>query len=67
MNKNIIDIKKVIKKVDLSAVTIWRMERRGEFPSRIKIGHRRVGWVESELDEWLTDRPRVHKRINTPP
>lgn len=36
-----------------------RLEKRGEFPKRVKLGPRAVGWLESELDAWLADRHRV--------
>jgi prophage regulatory protein len=40
----------------LSPVTIWRMERRGEFPRRIKIGAKRIAWSGKEVRGWLADR-----------
>jgi prophage regulatory protein len=42
--------------VPLSDPTIWRMERRGEFPRRILIGQRRVAWRRSEIESWLERR-----------
>lgn len=36
--------------------TLWRWERDGLFPKRIKIGKRAVAWVESEIEEWLNSR-----------
>ncbi|MBP2229636.1 prophage regulatory protein [Azospirillum agricola] len=33
-----------------------RLEAKGEFPRRVKIGARSVGWVESEIDEWIATR-----------
>jgi prophage regulatory protein len=32
---------------------IDRLERDGKFPKRVPIGERRVGWVESEIDEYV--------------
>jgi len=37
----------------LSRTTITRLEERGEFPRRIKIGKARVVWKISEIDAWL--------------
>jgi prophage regulatory protein len=51
--------KEVEAKTSLSRVTIWRMEQRGEFPQRVQISLNRVGWIESEVDEWMQARPRV--------
>jgi prophage regulatory protein len=42
--------------VPLSVTTIWRMERRGEFPRRISISEKRVAWRRSEIEAWLEKR-----------
>ena len=41
----------------LNSVTRWRMEKRGEFPARRRISTNRVGWLQSELREWMESRP----------
>lgn len=46
----------VLERVGVTAVTIWRWEQLGLFPQRRKIGPRLVGWVESELIEWCTQK-----------
>ncbi len=48
--------KEVSKLSGLSRVTIWRMQREGEFPLRRQIGRRRVGWLKSEVEEWMRTR-----------
>ena len=35
---------------------IARLERAGLFPKRVPLGPNRVGWVESEVREWLETR-----------
>ena len=35
---------------------IARLEQAGQFPKRIKLGTNRVGWLESEVDDWLQGR-----------
>jgi predicted DNA-binding transcriptional regulator AlpA len=45
----------------LHPATRWRLERRGLFPRRIKIGdpnavNGRVAWSRLEFEAWLTDR-----------
>ncbi len=39
-----------------SRTTLWRHEREGLFPRRVKIGKARVGWLESEVREWIAAR-----------
>jgi prophage regulatory protein len=35
---------------------IYRLEAENSFPGRVKIGSRAVGWVESEIAQWVADR-----------
>ena len=36
--------------------SIYFMINRGEFPKGRKIGARAVGWMESDIDVWLSGR-----------
>jgi prophage regulatory protein len=45
--------------VKLSHPTIWRLEKLGKFPARVKLGDRAVGWYSNEIDEWIKSRERV--------
>jgi prophage regulatory protein len=40
----------------LSSVSIWRLERKKLFPRRIKLGGKRVGWIEREVLDWIGAR-----------
>ena len=41
----------------LGRTTRYEMERRGDFPRRRRItAHNAVGWLESEVLEWLRSR-----------
>jgi prophage regulatory protein len=42
--------------VPLSRTTVWRLERRGEFPRRISISDKRVAWRRSEVEARLERR-----------
>lgn len=46
----------VSEAVKYSKVHIYRLMDRGEFPKRVQIGRNRVGWLESEVAEWLNAR-----------
>lgn len=50
--------------LSVNPVTIWRMEKRGELPPRKKISNRCVGWLESDIREWLENRPYADEREN---
>jgi prophage regulatory protein len=44
------------KRVPYSDMQIWRMEKSGRFPKRIKLGPHRVGWCLTEVLEWIDAR-----------
>jgi prophage regulatory protein len=39
-----------------SDMHIWRLEKEGKFPRRIKLGKHRVGWSYSEVSAWIEAR-----------
>ena len=43
----------------ISRTTAWRLEKEGKFPARRQIGGRSVGWLYSELMDWLNSQPKV--------
>ena len=45
--------RQVREKVLYSPQHIQRLETAGKFPKRVRLGQGRVGWVESEIEEWL--------------
>ncbi len=46
----------VMARTGLSRSTIYVMVAAGRFPKPVPLGARAVGWIESELDDWLRDR-----------
>ena len=55
--KRMLRLPKVVERTGLSQTTLWRRERAGEFPKRRRLGPNAVGWMESEVDEWLEALP----------
>lgn len=43
----------------LSISEIYSRIARGEFPAPLKLGVRRVAWVEQEIRTWIDDQPRA--------
>lgn len=62
MEKNTENRERVIRKpellniVGLSDPTIWRMEKAGSFPKRLRLGGNSCGWLETEIVAWLSER-----------
>jgi prophage regulatory protein len=52
----IISDEEVRSRIPYSSVQIWRKEKAGEFPRRIKLGANRVGWIESEIESWISSK-----------
>lgn len=49
----------VVDQVSLSAPTINRLHRRGEFPAKVRISERAIGWWESDIEAWKASRGRA--------
>ncbi|MXZ91001.1 MAG: AlpA family phage regulatory protein [Chloroflexi bacterium] len=43
----------------LSTNTIYRKMREGTFPRPQRVGARAARWPESEIERWLSERPRA--------
>lgn len=50
---NILRRKQVEARTGLSRSTIYAHMRSGSFPSCIHLGAKSVGWIESEVNQWL--------------
>ena len=46
---------------------IARLEKAGQFPKRVQLGPSRVGWVESEVLDWLDVRIKRREGTNDSP
>jgi prophage regulatory protein len=57
----------VVAKVGCSPMTLWRKERDGEFPKRVKIGKNAVAWVAEEVDAWIAARVAERDARTDPP
>ena len=45
----------------ISDTTIWRMEKSGDFPRRRRISNNAVGYLLSEIQDWIESRERVYE------
>ena len=54
-------------KTGVSPSTWWRKEQRGEVPKRRRISANIVGWLESELDDWIAAQAAGDEAIPQPP
>lgn len=52
----IIRLKEVIDSTGLARSTIYKYIAEGTFPKPVSLGDRCVGWVESEVHDWILAR-----------
>jgi len=52
----IIKLQEVKSKTALSRSAIYLKISQGEFPKPISLGARSVGWIESEVQDWIKER-----------
>ena len=56
MATTILRLPAVQSRTGLSRSTIYQRVAEGSFPKPINLGARAVGWVESEISDWLTQQ-----------
>jgi len=47
----------VLKKIPVTAPTLWAWVRAGKFPRPRAISPNRTAWIEAEIDSWMQSRP----------
>ena len=57
--------KEVLEIVPLSKSTLRRLESKKQFPQRMKLSDRAVGWSESEIHDWLAAREASNNHHST--
>ena len=65
----IIRLNEVINRTGLGKTSLYKFIKAKTFPQPIALGERDVGWVEAEVDQWITARinERDLSKINTFP
>ena len=46
----------VAELIGLSRTTLWRLQRSGAFPRSVNLSTNRVGWLYSDIMEWMKTR-----------
>lgn len=50
--------------ITVSNTTLLRLEARGRFPRRLRIGGTTVAWFLSEIEDWLAERADERARTH---
>jgi len=66
-HRRIIRLKETSARTGYSLSQLWRLERAGNFPTRVRLSERSVGHYEDEVDRWIHDRVRgVGRQVRAP-
>jgi prophage regulatory protein len=58
--------KQVQIRTGLSRSTIYQYIKDGVFPKPVPLGPRAVGWLESEVSEWIAERVKIARDGSRP-
>ena len=54
--KKFIVLSQLLRIIPYSASHIWRLERSGQFPQRVRLGPNKVAWLKSEVTDWVESK-----------
>lgn len=52
----ILTMKKILELVPYSRAHIYRLIKTGQFPTQVRLGANRIGWLESEICDWISEK-----------
>lgn len=58
----ILRLNDVKSRTGLSRSTIYARMAEGDFPPTISLGGRSVGWIETEINDWISERVQNSRR-----
>ena len=58
----ILRIRQVCKVTGLCPSSVYQLESEDDFPKRVHLSARAVGWIEGEVQGWLAKRIAVSRR-----
>ena len=61
----LIKLKEVLHITGLSRSTVYRFMSAGGFTMKVDLGGNSVAWVESEVEEWISEKIGKRDTINT--
>lgn len=52
----VLKLNAVMEKTGLGRTKVYELQAAGKFPRSISLDSRSVGWLESEVEEWIQER-----------
>ena len=56
LNSKFLRLPQVIDRTGYRKTAIYERFQQGDFPRPVKLGPRAVGWLDSEVEEWMRSR-----------
>jgi prophage regulatory protein len=63
MSRKILRLPIVLDRTGLSRSTVYLRVSEGKFPRPVSLGARAVGWIETEVEEWIAGQIEVSREI----
>jgi prophage regulatory protein len=63
MPYKILRLPMVLDRTGLSRSTVYQRIAKGEFPKPVSLGAGAVGWIETEVEDWIAHQIKVSRRI----
>jgi predicted DNA-binding transcriptional regulator AlpA len=60
----VLSASEVAKKTSMSVSNIRRLARNNQFPEPFALTENRYGWLETDVDEWISECVRRYRRDN---
>jgi prophage regulatory protein len=65
MPRKILRLPVVLDRTGLSRSTVYLRVTEGRFPRPVSLGARAVGWIETEVEEWIARQIEISREIRS--
>ncbi len=65
IHDKLIRVAAVVEQTGMSRSSIDRLEKAGQFPKRVQISTRAIGWYEAAVMDWVENRQTKNMLVNT--
>lgn len=62
VQQSILRLPEVKARTGLSRSSIYNAIKQGSFPHHVSLGARAIGWVSTEIDQWIVSRVNASKK-----
>ncbi len=59
MTNKILKLPAVLERCAISRSSLYQFSKDNKFPKSVRLGERAVGWLESEISDWIDSRADV--------